>query len=76
VEKSNENRRQRNELYPDLERKVEVGEREVAIVEAMLREQPTVCGVCGLYYLYPGALDYEHNPCPHCRCENNGVEKR
>lgn len=35
------------------------------------KQLPTLCGECGLYYLYPKDLDYERNPCPRCGHGNN-----
>ncbi|MFN4133415.1 MAG: hypothetical protein ACK4GQ_03495 [Candidatus Hadarchaeales archaeon] len=32
----------------------------------------TICGRCGLYYMYPLGLDYEQNLCPQCHHSNNG----
>jgi len=44
----------------------------VVKVVSATREIHTVCNGCGLYYIYPDALDYDHNLCPRCKCGNNG----
>ncbi|MEM2866586.1 MAG: hypothetical protein QXM46_03145 [Candidatus Hadarchaeales archaeon] len=43
--------------------------------EIPVHPAPTLCGKCGLFYLYPKRLDYEHNPCPRCDHPNNGHRK-
>ncbi len=40
---------------------------------ALPEATPTVCGSCGLYYIYPAYMDYAQNPCPQCgRHNHNG----
>ncbi|MEM0358469.1 MAG: hypothetical protein QW788_03315 [Candidatus Hadarchaeales archaeon] len=43
--------------------------------EIPVHPAPTLCGKCGLFYLYPKWLDYEHNPCPRCDHPNNEHRK-